>query len=166
MDSSRERGQDTAQPWKAVLFTVPGTLGMQPNAQTPAAFLPVTWWARDRRQWGLTQGRLSHTLEQREAGRFSQNPRWFQATNTDFQIALHLYKIWEHFPAACLRGKHKYPPFFHTLCNCCGRRPHCGAGSLPQPTPATFASRPAQGPQSQVHGTEHCLGTRRYQDHF
>lgn len=86
--------------------------------------------------------------------------------NIDSQTALDIYKIWELFPAVFLREKHKYPPFLHTFSNCHGRRPHYGPASLTQPTPAMFSCSPAQGPQSHVHGTEHCPNTRRYQDHF
>lgn len=146
-------------PREALLLAVPGTLSLQssPDTRSPPA---LTTERSGLRAGSLTRWKRGKLVGVHNTGRFHTK------NNIDSQIALHIYKTWEHFPAVCLGAKHKYPPFFHIFSNCRGRRPHHGAGSLTQPTPAAFSSCPAQGPQSQVCGTEHCLNTRSYQHHF
>lgn len=158
VDCSRER-PGHCQPWEALPLGMPCTLSMQSTSNT-CSLLTCDHgeaWLRADCLVCWKRGRLVgvHKTE-----------RFHTKNNIRPQIALDIYKIWEHYPALCLSEEHKYPPFSHTFSNCHGRRPHCGSRGLTQPTPALFSSSPAQGPQPPVHGTEHCLNTRRYQDHF
>lgn len=69
-----------SQPWKALLFTGPGTSGTLLTCKPPYSFPLPTYWV-DMQWWDLTHHPLSHTLDQREVDRFSQNPEWLHATN-------------------------------------------------------------------------------------
>lgn len=105
-----------SQPWKALLFTGPGTSGTLLTCKPPYSFPLPTYWV-DMQWWDLTHHPLSHTLDQREVDRFSQNPEWLHATNTIyFQISLQLRKIQErsHFYSKTVHRKagelHCYSP--------------------------------------------------------
>lgn len=158
MDCSRERGQGTASHEKLCSWVCQAHSACNPT-QKPAPFLPVS-------MEGLAQAKCLMCWERGKLLGTHKTETFPTKNNTDSQIALDIYKIWELFPAVCLREKHKYPPFLHTFSNCHDRRPRYGTAGLTQPTPATFSCSPAQGPQSQVHGTEQCLNRKRYQDRF